>query len=422
MSRSMRTAMVGLLALTLAAPGLWASGFSVYEQGAKPSGMAGAFTALADDAAANWYNPGALVFLDENAFQAGINLITAGGDSELTANDPSFGIFTDTTFEAEDEIVTPIHVYYVHKFTPNIAFGIGVNNPFGLVTEWNDRPITFSAQRSELVTFVVNPNISFRLGDNWGLAFGIDYIFADIKEFSREVPINLDANPFTFEVIGQTNLTGDGDDLGWNLGLSYQSEGFAFGFSYRSELSPEIDGDIAFSNFGPLAPFFVNSPGTATLDLPSQAAVGIAWKTGALTIDLDIAYAEWSRFETLVVDVDNNIPGFVEDIALREDWDDTFSYRIGLDWALSSTHSLRVGAVYDESPVPEETLRPSIPDADRYAPTFGYGFHGGRVDVDAYYMALFFDDITARGNEEGVINGTYETFVHLAGLTVSFRF
>ncbi len=81
-------------------------------------------------------------------FQIGTNLITAGGDSEFTSSDPAFGLTSPTTFEPESSIETPSHLYYTRKINPNIAFGIGVNNPFGLVTEWADRPITFSAVRS----------------------------------------------------------------------------------------------------------------------------------------------------------------------------------------------------------------------------------------------------------------------------------
>ena len=52
--------LVGLI-LTLTTLPAFSSGFSIYEQSAKASAQAGAWVARADDAAANWYNPAALV-------------------------------------------------------------------------------------------------------------------------------------------------------------------------------------------------------------------------------------------------------------------------------------------------------------------------------------------------------------------------
>ena len=43
-----------LLPVALAPATTFASGFSIFEQGAKASGLAGAYVALADDASANW--------------------------------------------------------------------------------------------------------------------------------------------------------------------------------------------------------------------------------------------------------------------------------------------------------------------------------------------------------------------------------
>lgn len=423
MKRSLtKGALFGAMALTLTASNLWASGFNIYEQGAKASGLAGAFVAQADDASANWYNPAALVWLEDSEFQIGTNLITAGGDTEFTSSDPAFGLRTATTFEPNSSIETPSHLYYVRKINPNIAFGIGVNNPFGLVTDWDTRPITFSAVRSDLVTFVVNPNVAFRLTDTWSVAVGADYILADVKDFSREVPINLDANPATFEVVGFSNLSGDGDDIGWNLALSHRSGRSSFGLTYRSGFSVDIDGDIDYANFGPLAGLFPSSPGATTLELPATAAIGFAFGVSdAWTMEVDVAWAEWSAFKELAIDIQNNTAQS-RDLVVREDWDDSMSYRVGLNYQASEANAWRFGLVYDESPVPEETLRPSIPDANRTGASIGFGHTGSVLGVNLYYMALQFDDITSARGAEGVINGTYETFVHLAGATLSFKF
>lgn len=423
------TSLITILFLLAAPPTVQASGFSIYEQSGKASGLAGAWVARADDAAANWYNPAALLWLEKNEFQFGTNFIAVGEDTEFTINDPRFPAAAGQTVAIDGSIETPSHFYYAQKVSNNFAWGIGLNTPFGLVSNWTDRPVTLFASRSELLTFVLNPNFAFRLGSDWSIAVGVDYIFADIKAFGREVPIDLDGNPLNgFEVIGNSDLTGDGDDIGWNLALHRKAPSWSFGFNYRSALSPEIDGNIAFTNFGPLAPFFASSPGTATLNLPDQAAVGFAWETaGSWTWEIDVAWAKWSVFKELAIDIQNNVPGFVDDIRLREDWDDTFSYRFGAAKRTSGPSEWRFGGVIDEGPVPEDTLRPSIPDGDRWGLSVGYGYYGAKWRVDAYYMALFWDDLTPSATsmgtiEDGVILGTYKSFGNLAGVTFGRSF
>lgn len=422
MKSNLKIAMTAVLVLVLAPAGLFAAGFGIYEQSAKASGQAGAWVARADDAAANFYNPAALVWLEGSELQFGTNIINTG-DSELTSSDPAFGLFQPTTFEQSSNLATPSHLYYRHKVNNNVAFGVGINTPFGLVTEWEDRPVTFSAGKSELATFVINPNLAFRLTERWSVAVGLDYMLADLENFSREVPIDLDGNPLNgFEVIGFSNLTGDGDDFGWNVALHHRKDNFSFGLTYRSDITVGIDGDIAFSNFGPLSPFFQSSPGTADLALPETIAVGFAWTGQTWGFEIDAVETGWSVFDTLVVDIANNVPGFVDDIALAENWDDSLAIRVGAWRKLGQRGELRFGVNLEEGVVPAETLRPSIPDADRTAPSIGYGFLGQRWAVDVYAQTFIFDDITAVRGEEGVIVADYDTGITLFGITFGRRF
>lgn len=399
----------------------FAAGFSVYEQSAAASGRAGAWTAGVHDAAANWYNPAALAWLEESELQFGINGIFAGYGTELTTSDPEILVMQETTFSAEGHVVTPIHLYYGSPINDRLAWGLGVNNPYGLVTEWNEQPIPVFFRKGSLLTFVVNPNLAVRLSENWSVAAGLDYVYAKVQDFSADVPLGINPQGPSFIVGGTRNLTGDGSDWGWNAALSYRGGHVRAGLTYRSALSPEIEGDLTFSET--LIPPFVNSPARADLDLADQAALGVAWSpTDRLEVEFDLAWAGWSAFQQLAIDVENEIPGLLGDFALRQDWDDTFSYRVGASWRQSETHEWRFGALWDESPIPSDTLRPSIPDSDRWAPTVGYGYTGSQWTVDVYYMYLVFTDADARGSiTEGVIDGTYSSTGHITGITIGWR-
>lgn len=428
----------GVCLLAIAAAPAMASGFSIYEQSAKASGQAGAWVARADDAAAVWYNPAAITRLDGMNVQFGVNLITVGSDTELTSSDMAWGLMEETEFETDQDNATPIHLYFTQKINDRVAWGLGINNPFGLVSAWEDLPVTLSHRRAELHTFLVNPNVAFALNDNWSLAVGATYLFADVKEFARDIDQSALLMQAPMTVVGGSDLSGDGNDLGWDVAAHYKTDRWSFGFTYRSELSPEIEGDVVFSDIHPaLEALFPNGPGTAVLNLPAQAAIGVAWDIGPdWTMEFDITWAEWSSFKELEIDFVNetsvlvevapdvfvDVP-VVEDIVLREDWSNTRAIRLAAAWRVAEGHELRFGALTDEGPGTGDTLRPSIPDADRRSVTFGYGLTTGNWNIDFYYMPLWFDTIIANGDaEEGIIDGTYSSFTHLAGVTANFKF
>ena len=315
-----------------------------------------------------------------------------------------------------ENLATPINIYFSQKFNDRIAWGFGITTPFGLITEWEDLPVTLSAKRSDLVTFVVNPNVSFALGENWSIAIGIDYMHAEVKEFSRITT--------AFGPPDETNLTGTGDDWGWNAALRWANARWAVGLTYRAEMSPEIDGELTFTNNSNF-----NTNGGAVLDLPAQAAVAVAWLIDEdFDLELDIAYAGWSSFEELKIVADNPLLSST----LEENWNDTYSYRLGGNYAVTEKHSLRFGILYDEAPVPSETMRPSIPDGDRTGVSLGYGFTPEKWGLDFYLMPLFFDDAIAKGDlankpgisadPDGVIDGKYESMTMLLGLSFNFKF
>jgi long-chain fatty acid transport protein len=397
-----------LSAVAIAGPA-FASGFSVYEQGAKASAQAGAFAARADDPAANWYNPAGLARQKGIAFQIGANLITIGSDTTLDMADDQLGT---GSFEAIQNNEFPIHIYFAHKINDRIAWGFGINNPFGLTSEWKNWPVTAASKRAEFMTFVFNPNIAFALGEHWSLAVGLDYLYANVSEFSSQLAQTL---PLT------QNLTGNGDAFGFNLAGKFESGPWSAGLTYRSAFSPTVDGDVKVA--------VVSLPASAEIRLPAQASIAGAYKLGQdWDFEMDFAWSQWSRFDSLDIDVTVPGSGTVRN-SQAEDWKDTYSVRFGAGYRIAEVHELRFGALWDKNPIPDNRLRPSIPDGDRWSVTLGYGYAGKRWGIDAYYMPLFFQDRQAKrdpglefGEDDTVISGTYSSFVHLLGATVSVKF
>ena len=413
------------LVVCLSASPALASGFALPEQSAKAAGLAGAWVAGADGAAANWYNPAALARIPGMQVQFGAGLFRAAGQTELTSGDPAWDLdpAAPTDFQAEDESVLAPHVYFMQNLG-RWAWGVGVNRPFGFAIGWNDAPVTHSAEKTELGTYAVNVNGAVALGEVWSLGAGLTYLQADLDTFSRQVPVNLDNDPATIEALGHANLSGSGSDVGFDLAALYATRGFSAALVYRSGISPTLDGDLTFEGFGVAQTLFPDSPVRVTFDLPAEAVGGVAWNAAdTWQFELDVSWTQWSRFQSLPVDVQQEAPPFVVDTRLRQDWEDTIGYRLGVSWQFAEHHQARVGLLQDQGAVPDDTRRPALPDADRVGVAVGYGFAGSAWTVDAYLSSSFFSETTANGDPgEGVLDGTYRSDALNIGATVTRRF
>jgi long-chain fatty acid transport protein len=395
--------------VVLAAAPAFASGFGFYEQGAKASGQAGAWVARADDASANWYNPAALVNLTGREVQFGFNYLQPGSDTQFSPT-----AAPGVSIDAVSNGVAPAHFYFSQKINDRIAWGVGLNSPFGLVSEWDSPVVTQFSKRAELRTYLLNPNIAFKMGHYWSVAFGADYITTEIREFSQEFdfgPLGVPASPVT------ANLTGEGDAWGYNFALQFKNEYFSIAGQYRSALRNKIDGNITVT-----PPFDVfNSAATAYLDLPGQTMLGMAWTGKRVDIEVGAYYTQWNYFKSLDIETGNPLTS----LSQSEYWEGTWSWRLGAAFRLGKEmkNELRVGVVFDETPIPTQYLRPSIPDSDRTGYTLGYGYLSKRWGIDLYAMYLDFNSVTATGvPTDNVIPGTYTTKIWLAGVTAKYRF
>lgn len=415
-----------LLCGCLAGPAFGA-GFGIFEQGAKGMGMAGAFTAQADDPSALFHNAAGIAFQD-GGFMVGTTLISLG-DSTFKGYDPYPG--SDARGNQKDQILFPSHVYYVRPLTPEWVFGFGFNTPFGLTTEWENPdswPGRFLNNRAELRTFDLNPTIGWKVTPNFSLGFGAIARFSDV-ELERNAGI---VNPFTqtFVDVASSKLTSDLESgYGFNIGLLHKyNNSFSWGLSYRSAIQIDYGGKARLTQISTgnaqldavvagLRPFDQNLPITTSIEYPDVASLGVMLALSpTMALEVDVNWTGWSSFDRLdVTFADNEELSF----SVPEDWEDCWNYRIGWSWARTASSALRLGFVYDETPQPKESFGPLLPDANRYGYTVGYGLETGRFVFDVALMYLQFADRDTTVNNDN-FNGEYQTNAWLLGLSLGF--
>jgi long-chain fatty acid transport protein len=426
LARALSLAAVGFMATAPA----FAAGFSIFEQGSKAMGMAGAFTAQADDPSLLFHNAGGLAFVTEREISGGATYIK-GDEATFRGAAPFPGAGITGEQELLNEVVP--HVYYVQPINDIWKFGFGINAPFGLTTEWKD-PDQFAGRflstKAALRAIDVNPTIGWQITPSFGIGIGAVARFSDV-ELNRNVP---QINPFTQRVadIGRLKLTSDFDTgYGFNVGvLNRVNNSFSWGLSYRSKVKVKYEGEARLTQVATGSPQFDallrsrlpydRDLGVKTeIEFPDIASLGLAFGLSPnLLLETDVNWMGWSSFSEVPIDfTGNELP----DSTIPENWDDVFSYRAGLRYTVSPATQLRLGYVFDETPQPEEGVSPLLPDADRNGITIGYGYTGG-IKADIALMYLDFKERTrARSFEgEGPFFGTYKTKAWLLGATVSF--
>ena len=107
-----------------------------------------------------------------------------------------------------------------------------------------------------------------------------------------------------------------------------------------------------------------------------------------------------------------------------KNWDDVWRFNIGVEYAALDWLDLRLGYVYDQSPVQDDTIDYMVPANDRHLLNGGLGFHWDNwvVDVNYTYLMIMDRDIDARLSD-GVYEGEIDNAdAHMVGLSVGYKF
>src|SRR3984893_13412299 len=120
---------VGLLASAPASP----SGFQVMTQGARATGMGLAFTGVADDPSAIFYNPAGMGFQEHFSLMVGGSVL-GRQKADFSGANPFPGDGVSESVQKQVFIVP--NLYAVVPLTPELNFGLGVTAPYGLGLRW----------------------------------------------------------------------------------------------------------------------------------------------------------------------------------------------------------------------------------------------------------------------------------------------
>jgi len=402
---------LALTCLSLAGPPrLEAGDLRFYEPGARAAALGGAFTALADDASALFYNPAGLAFLREFRIKTNI----AFGRRQLTADWPT----ADRRYRSEpSEFMGAASASW--QPVNRVTLATGLFFPYNFESFWSPgwagEPV---CQRDELTSLYFRSALAFEVVKGLALSAGIDVVSSHLR-WRHVIPFEIEAFPLTLEheVDSVHRLRGRG--LSFVAGVMWKIvPALQVGARYQRGLTLEYSGTNDFVR-NPLAPdervpdpnlgtrtvgslmdrFFAKQNVTGELTFPDELVVGVAFTPLAnVSLYLDVERDGWSEFGDWIfvsgneggdlnpafTSADREFYGIAPDygtqglaLGLR----DTTTVKAGLEYRPLRHLAVRAGYSRRPSSVPATEETPVYPDLDRDIYSLGVGYEGPLFSV-----------------------------------------
>ncbi len=456
--------LLGGLGLLAGAGQAAAAAFALQENSG--SGLGNAYAggaAAAEDASTVWFNPAGMSHIGSKQVVGAVNGIKpsikfGNNASQPAANQP----LGDEGGDAGSWVAVP-NLYLVVPLDQQWALGLGVNAPFGMITEYDSGWIgRFQAIKSQVKTYNINPAVSYKIGD-LSLGAGASYqhiqaTFTSAVNYSGALLQAAAANGIaptspTFAAIAQStpglasgaDINGSDSAWGWNLGALYDiSKDVRVGVAYRSAISYTVSGNINFSN--PAVPSTVppalaptvnalatgvntqalyNSGVSAKVKLPQSANLSyFQTLNDQFDVMADLQWTGWSSIQDLTfVRTDGTIVN-----STPEHFKDVWRVSVGGNYHLNDNWMFRGGLAYDQTPIQDQYRTPRVPDEDRYWLALGAQYRpdkAWRFDLGGAYIWVSDTSINLNGNPPstasyGLINGNYNNSIVIVSGQVTY--
>ncbi len=340
----------------IAACSLYGGGYKIPEVSTNGVALSAANVAHSHGADAAYYNPANMIFMESGSSMEA-DLIYIGLDPvKYKGKIP--GDTTNYSINAESEsFFIPSLNYVSEKLANNTRLGLSIVVPGGLSKRWSDAPGKDKAEEFTLQIVEINPTAAFQINNKVAFAVGFRIVHTSgIVKSTAAV---------------SRDMTGESTDYAYNMALSYKpNKNFDIGVTYRSQVNLTVEGDAKL--YGP-AGLSYDGGASVTVPLPAALNVAVAYTLPSKTT-VEFVYERnfWSAYRVLDFNYAGNIGNLTPyfDDPITKDWNDVSAYRLGVTQELD-TLTLMAGAVYDESPVPDETIGFELPDSNSLSLSLG---------------------------------------------------
>jgi long-chain fatty acid transport protein len=467
--RARIAAALGGMAIAVSGGMASGAGFALQENSGSAIGNAFAGgAASAEDASTLWSNPAGMSRLGSPQVAMAVHLITPSFKFQNDGSVPAaFQPLGGTGGDAGSVNVVP-NLYVTVPIDRRWSVGVGINAPFGLVTEYDDNWIgRFQAVKSDIKTINVNPSVSWRVNDTLAVGAGVSWQRIDAELTSRVnysaalaqaagqaaagglIPASLVPQivGLTPGLESQAKVEGDDSAWTWNVGFLWDvTPQTRIGGQYRSSIKYNIAANVDFCSPGSCSPLpalpaqiapvvgllaanvnrvLANGGVRADIELPDIANLSIFHRLDdRWDLMADVQYTRWSVFKELrfvrtTGALLSNTP---------ENFEDAWRFSVGATYHWTDAWSFRGGLAYDQSPVTDVDRTPRLPDADRYWIAIGAQYRFNRnlaLDAGFVYLPMKTPDIQQNAGStpaNALIKGNYDASVTILSAQVTYSF
>jgi long-chain fatty acid transport protein len=376
-----------------------AGGFSVREQSAE--GLGSAFAGIAggtDGLSAMFWNPATISqhnaqgYVSENNISAIIPYSRAKNGAGFAGSPDSGNIGVDAIVPAS---------YSVYGLTDEITLGMAISAPFGLSTNSDVWQGSLHGDKSDVFTMNFNPMVAYKPADWITVAAGVQGEYMKVKLSSQSPG-------------GATVFDANADDIafGFTAGILLEpSDDLDIGIGFRSSVDHGLDGS-GFSS----APFpAATGDVSARFKTPEMVTLGVKYQLNdQWKLMGGVEWANWSRFKRLAIQFD----GTPVTLATTENWKDSWFFSAGAEYDLNDRLTLRGGAAYEKSPVPDATRTPRLPDNDRYWLSVGASYKvNDWLTTNLAYSHVFMDNGSVALASPTPLTATFKQHLDIASIS-----
>jgi long-chain fatty acid transport protein len=379
--------------LSLAISSAYSGSLTTSGQGSRALSMGGAFTAVADDGSAIYYNPAGISQIAGSEIMLG----TAHGRPDITYKTPS------GAKEKSTKDWLGLWLFATHHFNDQLSGGIGIYSPYARDAEFSaDLANFFAAQKSTIYRLDISPVLSFKVNPHYSVAGGL------VLGYS-EANLSLPSGP-TSRI--KDSMTG------WGLGgivsvLISTNDKYKLGLTYRSRMKTEYSGYRQLQTLATVT----KSDATATEKWPASAGLGVCWLASSkLKLSLDADWTQWSYVDKVITKTDT-LGNSTTILDQRNTWD----FRIGGEWRIRPSWYLRAGFSHILHSTPSTRIIPSQADTDGTGYDFGVGKKWKDWSIDFAYEYATTDTVKATDNAYG-FTGNYQIQQQIIALTASYHY